>query len=359
MDSAGKIIAYHVKIVAYRIKIVAYHIKIAVYHVKIVAYHVKIVAYHVKIVAYRIKIVVYHVKIVAYRVKIVVYHVKIVAYHVKIVAYHIKIVVYHIKIAVYHVKIVAYHVKIVLYHVKIVVCGKIEVQSKTTIKFKEGAVMYYKTSEQIDRLLVSARVAIEGALNEPVILAALTQYGYDEARLQEGLALCQETEELVRLQQAEYGEQYQATAELNRAWDEASTLYTATLEIARIALRGNYDAAKALDLHGRRKRSFSGWFEQAVRFYRNLLDHEDWLTAMGRYGYTRERLEGELAQVEALLELERRQEDEKGDAQRATKLRDAKVDELSQWLADYKAVARIALRDDPQQLEKLGFGAVA
>ncbi len=219
--------------------------------------------------------------------------------------------------------------------------------------------MKHRTRWNIDQLLVSARVAIEGALNEPAILAALTQYGYDEARLQEGLALCQEAEELVRLQQAEYGEQYQATAELNRAWDEANSLYTATLEIARIALRGNYDAAKALDLHGRRKRSFSGWFEQAVRFYRNLLDHEEWLAAMGRYGYTRERLEGELAQVEALLELERRQEDEKGDAQRATKLRDAKVDELNQWLADYKAVARIALRDDPQQLEKLGFGAVA
>jgi hypothetical protein len=31
------------------------------------------------------------------------------------------------------------------------------------------------------------------------------------------------------------------------------------------------------------------------------------------------------------------------------------MDELDQWLADYKAIAQVALSDSPQQLEQLGW----
>jgi len=34
-----------------------------------------------------------------------------------------------------------------------------------------------------------------------------------------------------------------------------------------------------------------------------------------------------------------------------------RLDELDQWLADYKVIACIALEDTPQQLEKLGWVA--
>ena len=48
------------------------------------------------------------------------------------------------------------------------------------------------------------------------------------------------------------------------------------------------------------------------------------------------------------------QEKEKGEAQAATKARDAALDDLQDWLSDYLAIAKVALEEDPQLLEGLG-----
>ena len=63
--------------------------------------------------------------------------------------------------------------------------------------------------------------------------------------------------------------------------------------------------------------------------------------------------------VQHVTELNAAQEKEKGEAQPATKARDAVLDQLDEWMMEFKQVAEIAPAGSPQQLEALQFGSVA
>ena len=212
-----------------------------------------------------------------------------------------------------------------------------------------------RPTKSIDERMLEAQLAIDNSLNNPVILEAITPFGYDESRLRAARALYDEVMALVAVQKLEYGEQYEATAALQAAWDAADRVYMHTLKICRIAFRDKTKARNALSLNGSRKKSLGGWVEQATTFYLNLLDDAALLAALSPYGYDEAKLTAEAALVQAVVEARAVQNKERGEAQEATQLRDAKLDELDQWVADYKVIAEIALADSPQQLEQLGW----
>ncbi len=216
-----------------------------------------------------------------------------------------------------------------------------------------------KPTRSIDQRLLEAQVAIDNSLNTPAILEIVTAFGYDHARLQAGRALYDEVMDLVVAQKREYGEQYEATAAVQAAWDAADLAYKRALKISRVVFRGNEKARNALGLSGSRKKSLGGWIQQTTNFYTNLLNTPDLIAAMTPYSYNQLKLEAEAALVQAVVDANAAQDRERGEAQEATKVRDAKLDELDQWLSDYKAVAQVALADSPQMLEQLGWVVVS
>ncbi len=223
------------------------------------------------------------------------------------------------------------------------------------ITHHNGGIIMTKPHKSIAERLREAEVAINNTLASPDILAAVTPFGYDQVRLEAAKALHGQAQELVDRQKQEYGEQYEATAAVQKAWDEAAAAYSAALKIARIVFRGSDVARNALGLSGTRKQSLSGWLDQARRFYSNMLENPDFIAAMTPYTYDQAKLEAEAALVQAVYDASDAQDRERGEAQEATEIRDAKLDELDQWLADYKAIAEVALSDSPQKLEQLGW----
>lgn len=215
-----------------------------------------------------------------------------------------------------------------------------------------------RPKRSIDERLLAAQVAIDNALGDADVLAALNVFGYDEARLNAGKALYEEAVALVNQQKVEYGDQFEATAAVRAAWEEADAAYMRTLKVARVALKGNQKARAAMMLAGTRKQSLSGWLEQATAFYTNLVGDADLMAAMANFGYDQAKLEAEGTLIQAVVDANLAQEKEKGEAQDATKQRDAKLDEMDEWMSDFKAIAQVALEENPQWLEKLGFGAV-
>ena len=110
-----------------------------------------------------------------------------------------------------------------------------------------------------------------------------------------------------------------------------------------------------LDLTGRRATTISGWLKQTSGFYRALLDNEEWKSVLAGFGQTEDTLNAQLAAIEAVAAASEMVKKEKGDAQNATQERDVKIEGLLDWVSDYEVIARIALTDKPQLLEKLGI----
>jgi hypothetical protein len=203
--------------------------------------------------------------------------------------------------------------------------------------------------------LMSAKTMIENALSDNDVKTALAKYGYDEARLQAGKALYDQALELDLAQKRETGEKEAATAEFNELWAQVDQQYMKTLKVARIILKNLYKADQAAMLYGVRKQSFNGWQEQAVSFYANILNDPDLSAAMAGFGYPEDRLKAEYEMVQEVIAKNLRQKKEKGESEQATRFRDQKLDELADFVSDLRGIAKVALADTPDYLEKLGI----
>jgi len=206
----------------------------------------------------------------------------------------------------------------------------------------------------IDTLLNDAQVAIDNTLSNPDILSAVKDFGYSSAKIQQGKALYNTAAAAQLAQTTEAGEQASATATLNDTWETARKSYMRFVKVARVALKNDVGASVQLDLKGDRKRSLSGWLAQANQFYNNALSNKSALSALKEFGITEQKLKAGLNELKAVEAANLEQEKEKGEAQAATKKRDAAIDELQAWMSDYLAIAKIALEDNPQLLEGLG-----
>lgn len=204
-----------------------------------------------------------------------------------------------------------------------------------------------------DRLL-AAQVAIENAISDTEVKSLLTVFGYGDDRLNTGKALLDTVNQLQQQQQKEYGDQFEATDALNETWDNANKEYMRLVKVARIALKSEHACYLKLDLIGRRKESLSGWLKQAKQFYLNALADNVVLEKMAEFGMSQEKLEAGKTLVEQTETANAAQKKEKGEAQEATQKRDEALDDLEEWLSDFIAIARIALEDHPQLIEKLG-----
>ena len=218
--------------------------------------------------------------------------------------------------------------------------------------------MVTRPKRSIAQRMGAAGLVLNNVRNDEGILEAVMPFGYDSASFQAGQNLYDEALELVNRQSARYGDQYEATQQVEDARDAAEAVYMSALKVARVALRDYERAGNALKMNGERKHSLWGWLGQAQMFYTNLLDDDELLAAMACFGYDRAKLEDQAMLVLAVVDADNAQEGNKGEAQQSTRERDDKLDELDQWIADFKVIARIALEDKPQWLEKLGFGPI-
>jgi hypothetical protein len=205
----------------------------------------------------------------------------------------------------------------------------------------------------------NAALIITNAQAHPDIAAALDAFGYDAATIQQGQELLTTARTLYDAQIKEYGEQHAATQDFNNAVKQADKNYSAHRRLAAVAFKSDAQRQTDLHLNDRKPQTFNPWYEQARHFYTALLADADAQSQLARYRVTVEALQAAQSQVEQTFALNSAQEQEKGEAQAATKQRDAAIEALADWLSDFKVVAKIALEDSPQLLEALNLGVIA
>lgn len=208
--------------------------------------------------------------------------------------------------------------------------------------------------EKTDLFLHRAQIAIDNALTFVEIQTYLNQYGYTKIKLQEGKKLYTLALEAYQKQQQKYGEQMSSTETVHQLWKDAKYSYMRCIKIARIAFKHDSGVARTLGLNGRRKTTLSGWLSQAKQFYQNALNDPEIIKKLTEYGISKTKLEIAKTDTDLLENASLIQEKEKGDAQHATDIKNQALENLRLWLADFIAIAKIALETEPQLLEGLG-----
>lgn len=215
--------------------------------------------------------------------------------------------------------------------------------------------MYFRKQSD-PHILNRSRIAIMNSLSDDEILEQVARFGYNEAAILEGKALLDTATELYQRHLREHDEQWAATRHQHTAFKRAHRQYMDFVNVARVVFKNNPDAYQRLGLAGERARVFTDWLPQVRRFYTVALQEPDILnTLSSEVNITRERLEAGVQLVDETVAAYEKQIRETGEAQQATPEKNAAIDALYEWVHDYLTVAEIALKANPQLLEKLGL----
>jgi hypothetical protein len=207
----------------------------------------------------------------------------------------------------------------------------------------------------IAEFVSNSKLMLNNTKANSLIQSKMVAAGYPVTTIDAQLSQLDNLSLLNETQAAEYGEQYAATKAWYDGRDAIHPDYIDHLELARIVFRKDVSAQQALGLHGKRKEAQADYAAQALQFYNTALDKVPFKTALATKGITQTVLQNQQTAFANLQALREAQQQEVGEAQIATKDRDVVYDALAEWMADYRATAKVVLRTAPQLMEEIGI----
>nr|WP_319398086.1 hypothetical protein [uncultured Carboxylicivirga sp.] len=203
--------------------------------------------------------------------------------------------------------------------------------------------------------LSSAKVMILNAQTHEKIKLYMADMGYDDESLKQGESLLNVAMEKAQSSELERLEK----SESHKLWLDALTdttiLYKQLRKKAKAVFRKDPFAMSQLDLMGDMPNAYLKVLSVIRTFTSGLLAKEEWMLKIQRLKVTKEEVELLHAKVEGMATLRASYYKEKGESENATQVRDQALADLEDWKHDFKAVARIAMEDEPQLLEVLGI----
>jgi hypothetical protein len=193
------------------------------------------------------------------------------------------------------------------------------------------------------------------AMDDPDIAAALLSLGFTRQHAADGQTQLLHVRHLHQLLNGQSPPIIDDPVFIN-TWEEAEACYSRSLAIARLAFRQDTQAIVALNLFQERLVTIAGWLMQTEHFYGHLCHNAAWAETMAGYGYGAEDLEAEAKLAKAVRNLAEEYPKTHGKHPHSTRQRDARLVELDAWLAEFRALCRIALAGEPRLLGAMGLG---
>lgn len=198
------------------------------------------------------------------------------------------------------------------------------------------------------------RVALENAETQSEIARIMAELGYDSTVIGEGKALLAETRTAYNTNKTEDDETSAAYADLSTKKGQLVDTFNIHRKKANVVFRNDPLTADKLEISGAMPRSYMKWLEAARKFYSVATTDT---TIQGKLARLKISPEDLTAANTLITELEAARAvylKEKGESQDATKIKDAAIAKLDDWMSEFYAVAKIGLEDNPQLLEVLG-----
>ncbi|MRR51436.1 MAG: hypothetical protein EG825_11055 [Rhodocyclaceae bacterium] len=214
--------------------------------------------------------------------------------------------------------------------------------------------MASKSKKTIAEVLNLAQVAINNSLKDPYILKLVSEYGYTAIRLKQGQALLENAKQSVNLHAQLSGAQQDTTAKVTKVTKEAHAAYQALAKVSRAIWLRDRAMLETLGIKGAMPKTTAGFLQAAYTLFDNAQGNADSFKELAEYGYTKAKLAVERKKIEAYDSFNQLQEAAKGTAQDAAKAQLKAMSDLNDWMARYVKIAKVALRDRRQLLEKIG-----
>ncbi|MCW3786041.1 hypothetical protein [Plebeiibacterium sediminum] len=212
-----------------------------------------------------------------------------------------------------------------------------------------------KSKLTVPDFILQSSIRINNSLNDDSIFSKVSEFGYNAEKIETGKALLNEVITLSASCNKKHNDVTIAYINKKNARNDAHQFISKYRSLAKIAFKNNTSAKTSLQLSGIYPLNYSGWLNQSKSFLRNILANNEWLSIMAGYGIDAVKLNDCLQKIDNVDALHQAILKAKGEAQNATLQRNKKIDELADWINDYEAVAKIALMETPQLLEKIGI----
>lgn len=215
--------------------------------------------------------------------------------------------------------------------------------------------MELKLTKSINEFLTSANTIIHNTKNDPEILSKVAKFGYSLEKILEGEQLLRQAEELNKNSISKKGDKENLTDEFNKIYKEAKMVYSNFRKVAKAIFLKEKGKLEQLGLNDKVPQSYAGFISKCNILFENSLSDEEIKNRLSEYGYNEEKITKEREKINQLIEIYLRKESAKGDAQQLTVEKGKAFEKLHRWISQYIKIARIALSDNRETIEKLGI----